>query len=152
MKRMDSDVVAVLVLVTAAMASPAAVLAVSRRRSPWQALIGGALTTYAVTVLIGFAALVVWTLFGGVFIDDPDCDWTCTITAGDVFVFAVFLLVILALPIAVVGGIISALTSVMFVRPKDSDQPLSAEALAQTEKEERLLGHHAEGQPHEGPD
>ena len=112
-------VVLVLVLFAASLVvvSPAVVLVLVRRHSPWLAIFTGALTTFGITVLVGLAVIVATALSGG-FDPGENCDEICS--TGEWLQIAVIVLLFVAVPTAVIGGFISALASLVLVRPKDS--------------------------------
>ena len=111
-------IVAIVVLVVAALISPAVGLVVIRRHWWWPAFIIGALTMFVITVLVGLVALgVAWAVSGPGVDPGPDCDdGIYCLTAGEEVLFAVYILPFLAVPIAAVGGFICALASLVLVR------------------------------------
>ncbi|MCH8051977.1 MAG: hypothetical protein IIC86_08175 [Chloroflexi bacterium] len=90
---------------------------VLRRHSPGRALITGALVTFGIVVSVGLSFTLVAVSLG----EFDNCDGLC-VTNSEEFVIATILLLIVAAPIAVVGGLVSALASYTLVRPAHSNQ------------------------------
>ena len=90
---------------------------VLRAQSPGRAFITGVLVTFGIVVSVGlFYSLVAVSL--GEF---DNCDGLC-ITNSEEAIIAAILLLIVAAPIAVVGGLASALASYTLVRPAHGNQ------------------------------
>ncbi|HEY5639249.1 MAG TPA: hypothetical protein VIW01_04305 [Dehalococcoidia bacterium] len=92
----------------------AAGFVVLRRHSPGLALLTGALATVGIMVaaVLPFMALIALM---GEYDAGENCDGFCTTNEGG-FVIAVLILMVVAFPAAVIGGIVSALASVVFAR------------------------------------
>jgi hypothetical protein len=85
---------------------------VLRRHSPGRALIAGALVAYGIVVSVGLSYTLVLVSLGEL----DNCDGLCVTNAKE-FVNVAILLMIVAAPIAAVGGLVSALASHTLVRP-----------------------------------
>ena len=73
--------------------------------SPFRAAFAGALLTFAILVGIIFPAIVFFTLTG-TFDRDPNCDGFCFDRGGG-FLFATFIMLYVAIPTSLVGGVVS---------------------------------------------
>ena len=90
---------------------------VLRRHSPGRALMAGALLAFGIVVSVGLSFTFVMALLG----EFDDCEGFC-VTNSEQFARVAILLVIVAAPIAAVGGLVSALASYTLLRPTHSNQ------------------------------
>ena len=90
-----------------------------RGRSPGRALMTGALVTFGIVVSVGLTFTLVAVSLGE--LDNCDGDGLC-VTNSEQFARVAILLVIVAAPIAAVGGLVSALASYTLLRPTHSNQ------------------------------
>ena len=87
------------------------------------AIFTGALTTFGITVLVGLAGIGVLFARAPPIEENPNCDGGfCDMTRSDEVILVLIILFVLAVPIAVIGGFISALASLVLVRRKKSAQ------------------------------
>ena len=93
----------------------AAGFVVFRRYAPRRALLTGALVAFGIVVSVGLTFASVAVLLG----EFDNCDGLC-VTNGEEAIIAAILLLTVAAPIAVVGGLASALASYTLVRPAHS--------------------------------
>lgn len=96
----------------------AVILVVARRTSPLKAALVGALLTFAVIVGVVFPAIVINALLGN-FDSGEYCDGLC-ISNGDGFTIATFILLFVAVPTSIAGGVISLIASAVTRRPASS--------------------------------
>ncbi len=92
---------------------------VLRRHSPGRALMAGALVAFGIVVSVGLTFTLVAVSLGE--LDNCDGDGLC-VTNSEQFARVAILLVIVAAPIAAVGGLVSALASYTLLRPTHSNQ------------------------------
>ncbi len=95
----------------------AAGFVVLRGHSPGRALMTGALATFGIVVSVGLTFTLVAVSLGEL----DNCDVLC-VTNSEEFARVAILLVIVAAPIAAVGGLVSALASYTLLRPAHSNQ------------------------------
>lgn len=93
----------------------AAALVVARKYPPLKAASVGALVTLGIVLLFVLPGIVVKWLSGD-WASGPYCDGFCMTNTGG-FIFALFVLMAVAVPAAVAGGFISAIASIAGVRP-----------------------------------
>jgi hypothetical protein len=92
----------------------AVALVVARRYSFLKAAVAGALVTGGVILVFVLPGLT-YKWLAGDWASGPDCDGFCMSNDGG-FVFALFILAVIAVPLAVAGGIISAVASLAGTR------------------------------------
>jgi hypothetical protein len=92
----------------------AVAVVVARHRQPVQGAALGAALTFSVIVAVVVPQLVVKAIAGG--FDNTDyCDGFC-FTNGEGFLFASYIMLFIALPAALAGGLISLVASVVSAR------------------------------------
>lgn len=104
----------------AGLMSPAVAFVVARRYSASRAFGLGTLASYGVIALV-FLFLTAVRALSGDFEPTESCEMFCPPASVGIAIF-VILVLIYAIPVAVVGGLISTLASVAFVRPTRSEQ------------------------------
>ena len=93
----------------------AAAVVTLRRYSPPKAALAGALITFGTIAAVYLPLIFAIAILGG-YDSGPDCDGFCTTTTSGLII-ALLLLVVSAVPAAIAGGIISAIASLVGVRP-----------------------------------
>ena len=93
---------------------------VLRRHSPGRALMAGALVAFGIVVSVGLTLVLVAVSLGE--LDNCDGDGRLCVTNSEQFARVAILLVIVAAPIAAVGGLVSTLASYTLLRPTHSNQ------------------------------
>jgi len=88
---------------------------VHRRFAPAKAALAGGLVAGGVIFAVFVPALLIGFLLGDL-ASDEDCDGFCHSNTGGL-IFGLFVLPFSAVPVAIVGGIISAIASFVGVRP-----------------------------------
>jgi hypothetical protein len=96
----------------------AVALVIARKFSPPKATLVGALVTLGIILLVVLPGIVVKWLSGD-WASGEYCDGFC-MTNTEGFIFALFILTMVAVPAAIAGGIISAIASFVGVRPANS--------------------------------
>ncbi len=98
----------------------AVALVIWRRYSPPRAAVAGALVTFGAIGLVIVPLIVLIALSGG-YASGEHCDGFCTTSTGG-FILALFFLFVSAVPVAIAGGIVSAVASFAFARPAQTRQ------------------------------
>ncbi len=96
----------------------AVALVIARRRSPIEAAFVGGFVTFGLILLVALPTIVLRWLVGDWASGEP-CDGFC-MTNTEGFIFASFILMVVAVSAALAGGIMSAIASLVGVRPANS--------------------------------